>query len=257
MSSYTLLEMVQTILSKMDSDEVSNYNDTTESTQVAHIIKSVWNDINNRADLPEHYQLFELTASGDNTKPTLMTKPSDVNSIEWIEYNKLITGETNPLFQPVKFIPLDEFFKMQDSLLVSDTTVGSWDETLDASDSITFIFRNDKAPDYYTTWNDTTLIFDSYDSAVDTTLQKTKTRAYGKKDKTFTLANATVPFADREMNTLLLNEATIMAFAELKQMQHPVAERWASRNWTKLNKSKRGIDRNRRELDRAPNYGRN
>ena len=256
MSSYTLLEYVQTILSALDSDEVNNYNDTTESTQVAHIVKTVWNDINNRADLPEHYQLFELTASGDNTKPTLMTKPSDVDTIIWIEYNKVISGDTDPLYQPVSFMPLDEFFAMQDSLRVSDTTVGSWDQTLDSSDSITFIYRNDKAPDYYTTWNDTTLIFDSYDSAVDTTLQKTKTRCYGKKDQTFTMSNSFVPFADRDMSTLLLNEAKVLAFAELKQMGHDVARQWAARNWAKLNKSKRGIDNLRNELDRVPNYGR-
>lgn len=256
MSSYTLLEYVQAILSSLDSDEVSNYNDTTESTQVAHIVKTVFNDLQARCDLPEHYQLFELTASGDNTKPTLMTKPSDVTSVLWVQYNKLLSGETDPLFQDVQFMPLDDFLRMQDSLKVSDSTVGSWDQTLDASDSITFIYRNDKAPTFYTTWNDSTFIFDSYDSAVDTTLTKTKTRCYGRKDQTFTLSNSFVPFTDRDMCTLLLNEAKVLAFAELKQMGHDVARQWANRQWTKLNKSKRGIDQNRNELDRVPNFAR-
>lgn len=256
MSSYTLLEYIQDIASAMDSEEVNAYDDSVESLQIAKIIKSVWHGINARANLPEHYQLFELTASGDSTKPTLMTKPSDVNTVEWVQYNIVASGDTDPIFTDMKFLPLDEFLRMQDSLLVSATEVGSWDQTLDSSDSITFIYRNDQPPKYYTTWNDTTFIFDSYDSDVDTTLQKTKTRAYGRKDQTFTMSDAFVPFVDRDMSTLLLNESKVLAFAELKQMSHDVARQWAARGWSGLQKNKRGIDNKQSELDRLPNYGR-
>lgn len=240
----------------MDSDEVNSITDTTESLQVSHIVKTVYNDIQARLDLPEHYTLFELNASGDNTQPILMTRPSDVISIEWVQYNKVLTGDTDPLFQDVVFKPLNEFLAITDSLLVSDSTVESFDYTI-GSDDITFIYRNDKAPNYYTTFDDLTMIFDSYDSAVDTTLQKTKTRCYGRKDQTWTMSNSYVPFLDRNASTLLLNEAKVLAFAELKQMGHDVARQWANRSWVKSQKDKRGIDINRSELDRLPNYGRN
>lgn len=255
MSEYILLDYVQTILSAMDSDEVSSITDTTESLQVANVVKTVYNDIQARLDLPEHYTLFELNASGDNSKPILMTRPSDVISIEWVQYNKVQSGDTDPIYREILFKPLDEFLLMTDAMNVSDTTVASFDHTID-SDSITFIYRNDKAPDFYTTFNDATLIFDSYDSAVDTTLQKDKTRCYGRKDQTFTLSNSFVPFLDRDASTLLLNEAKVLAFAELKQMQHDVARQWANRSWVASQKNKRGIDRNRSEIDRLPNYGR-
>lgn len=255
MSSYTLLEYVQAILSSMDSDEVSSITDTTESLQVAHIVKTVYNDIQLRMDFPEHYTLFELDASGTSTKPVLMTRPSDVMSIEWVQYNKVQSGDTDPIYRKIDFLPLDKFLLMQDTLNVSDTTVESFDQTI-SSDSITFIYRNDKAPDFYTTYDDLTLIFDSYDSAVDTTLQKDKTRCYGRKDQTFTLENSFVPFLDRDASTLLLNEAKVLAFAELKQMGHDVARQWASRGWNKMQKTKRGVDAIRNELDRAPNYSR-
>jgi hypothetical protein len=251
MSEYTLLEYVQTVLSSLDGDEVSSITDTTESLQVANIVKTVYNDIQARADIPEHYMMFQLTASGDDTKPTLMTRPSDVLSIEWVQYNKVISGETDPLFQPVTFKPLDEFLAMQDQLRVSDTEVASF-----SHDDATFIYRNDKAPDFYTTYDDATMIFDSYDSTVDTTLQASKTRCYGRKDQTFTLSNSFVPFFDRDLSTLLLNESKVLAFAELKQMGHDVARQWANRGWVKSQQTKRGIDQKRNELDRAPNYGR-
>jgi hypothetical protein len=255
MSEYTLLDYVQTILSAMDSDEVSNITDNTESLQVANVVKTVYNDIQARLDLNEHYTLFELTASGDSTKPVLMTKPSDVVSIQWIQYDKVLDGDTDPIYREVLFKPLDEFLAMTDTLNVSDTEVESFDHTV-GSDSITFIYRNNKAPTYYTTFDDLTLIFDSYDSTVDTTLQKDKTRCYGRKDQTFTLSNSYVPFLDRDASTLLLNEAKILAFAELKQMGHDVARQWANRAWVKSQKQKRGVDQNRSELSRLPNYGR-
>lgn len=257
MSSYTLLDYVQAIASSMDSDEVSSYDDSVESLQIAHIIKTVFNDIQARADLPEHFTLFELTASGSASKPVLMTKPASVNSVEWVQYNKVANGETNPNFQDIQFLPLDQFLRMQDMLSVSDTEVESFDQTIGSdADSITFIYKNNKAPDYYTTFDDNTFIFDSFDNTVDSTLQKTKTRCYGRKDQTFTMSNSFVPFADRDMCTLLLNEAKVLAFAELKQMSHDEAKKWASRGWTKIQKNKRGIDQKRSEIDRAPNYGR-
>lgn len=255
MAEYTLLDYTQTILSAMDSETVNSYSDTVESIQVANVIRSVYNDLQSRLDLPEHFTLFELTASTDSTQPVLMTRPSDVMTIEWIQYDKVVDGDTDPFYQDVTFLALPEFLRRMNSLNVSDTEVDSMTIT-QGTDTLTFLFRNDRAPTYYTTFDDRTIVFDSYDSTVDTTLQKTKTRAYGKKDQTFTMNDAFVPFLDRDLSTLLLNESKVLAFAELKQDQHMVAKQWANRGWTKVQKSQRGINHTQTELDRAPNYGR-
>lgn len=45
----TLLEMVQDILSEMDSDEVNSINDTVEAEQVATIIKNCYLALCNEA----------------------------------------------------------------------------------------------------------------------------------------------------------------------------------------------------------------
>lgn len=255
MSEYTLLDYVQTILSSMDSDEVNSYDDTVESLQVANIVKTVYNDIQARVDLPEHHTLFELNASGDATKPVLMTRPDDVMSIEWIQYDKVMDGDTNPIYTEIKFLPIDEFLRRTDQLDVDATEVESFDLAIDADD-ITFKYRNDTGPSYYTTFDDDHIVFDAYDSTVDTTLQKDKTRCYGRKEQSFEMSNTFVPFMDRDLQTLLLNEAKVLAFAELKQMGHDVARQWANRGWVKSQKSKRGIDQNRSELNRLPDYGR-
>lgn len=84
--SQTVLDMTQTILSALNSDSVNSISDTSESMQVARIIQNKYYDILGRGDLPEQQMLMQLTASGDSTKPVLMTVPSGVLRIDWIKY---------------------------------------------------------------------------------------------------------------------------------------------------------------------------
>ena len=60
MAKMTLLEMVQDIMSDMDSDEVNSINDSQEATQVAQIIKSTYYNIIDGRDMPFLYELFQL-----------------------------------------------------------------------------------------------------------------------------------------------------------------------------------------------------
>lgn len=86
MATPTLLSMTQDILSALSSDEVSSISDTVESLQVANIIKNKYYDMVARSDPPKQDQLFQLTASGDSAKPTLMYMPSTVTRVNWIKY---------------------------------------------------------------------------------------------------------------------------------------------------------------------------
>lgn len=82
----TLLEMTQSILASLGSDQVNSISDTVESVQVAEILKQTYYNMLGRYDLPEHNQLVQLVASTDPTQPTLMTLPAGVSRIEWVKY---------------------------------------------------------------------------------------------------------------------------------------------------------------------------
>lgn len=257
MAAMSLLDYVQTIASSLDEDEVNSHSDTVVSLQIAQVVKTAWTQIQNRADLPEHYNIFELTASDTPSYPVIMYRPENVDSIEWVKYNTFTADNTNPLWKIIKFLPLDQFLIRMHNLQTTSAEVLTFQfPTGMDSDAIEIIYRNDIAPEYYTTFNDQTLIFDSFDAEVDDTLQKNKSLAYGHVETTFIMSDAFIPFQDADLSTLLLNEAKILAFAELKQVGHDVAKEWAMRSWTKLNKGKRGVDQNRDELSRAPNFGR-
>ena len=256
MTKQTLLELTQEVLSSLDGDEVNSISDTTESAQVATIIRRVYYDIISRSNLPEHFDLFELTASGDSSKPTLMYRPARVNQLIWLKYDKRLLGDTAPNIQLVDYMPPTEFAKMMHALNLDDTDVLSFDHTI-SGDAVTFLYRNDKAPDWWTSFDDYTFVFDSFDDEIDDTLQKTKTVCYGLVDVEWTVNDAFIPDLDAQQFSLLVNEAKSLAWAELKQAQHAKAEQSARRQWIHLQQSKNALPAKRGEFfSQLPNYGR-
>lgn len=251
----TNLDYVQDILSALDSDEVNSISDTTESLQVTRILKRAYDGIVTRADLNEHYTLFELTPSNDPLQPTIMYRPNDVDSIIWVKYNVVSINNPTVSFQEVCYLDMDTFLDRMYRITLTQPNTMSYNFN-NGTDSIEIRGYNNHYPRYYTTFNDKTLIFDSYDNTMDSTLQNDKSLAYGKKDQSFQMTDTFVPFLDVEFGTLLLNEAMVLAFTELKQMPHANAAQWASRAWAKTNRAKRGVDQDRRPILDAPNYGR-
>lgn len=238
---YTLLELVQNIMSSMDSDEVNSISDTTESQQVVAIIKTVYDDMITRGDMQAYKTLFNLVASGDSLKPVLMTKPLNIDSIDWIKYNRILFGGPDPVWTEIKFMPIDEFLWMMQSLNPSETNVDVMTIVSTDGFTLTFPYRNDTGPSWYTTFDDTTLIFDAVDKTVDSTLQTSKTIGYGAKITTFVEVDSFVPAIQPGQFPLLLNEAKSLAWSELKQVQHPKAEQTARRNWRHLAKTREHI----------------
>ena len=114
MAKMTLLEIVQDILSDMDSDEVNSINDSVESLQVAQIVKSTYYNIIDGKDYPWLKELFQLNASGVASKPTFMSLPSTVIDLEWIKYNKIKVGETKALYKKIIYKTPEDFLAITD-----------------------------------------------------------------------------------------------------------------------------------------------
>jgi len=250
---YTLLEIVQDILSSTDGDEVNSINDTTESQQIVTIVKTVYDDILSRSDLAVFKTLFNLVASGDALKPVLMTKPLNINDIYWIKYNRFKPSDTSPAWAEIKFMPLDQFIHMTQQMNVVESNVDSMTITSIDGFTITFNYRNDIGPTYYTSFDDNTLIFDAFDNTVDSTLQTVKTLGYGSKIATFVASDTFVPVLQPAQFALLLNEAKSLAWVELKQTPHAKAEQTARRNWSHLAKSRQNIPNLENNID-TPRY---
>ena len=251
---HTLLEMTQRILESLGSDEVNSINDTVESMDVAKIIRETYYYLVGKMDHTENKSLFQLTASGNNTKPTLMTLPSNVFQLEWLKYNTPDSA-SNSNFQEVHYLPIEEFVIRYISLKESDTNVGTMTIPFNGI-NFTFKYRNDKQPQYYTTIDEHSIIFDSYDSSVDTTLQSSKTLCFGLLEPTFSLTDNFVPKMDSQNFQQLLNEAKAQAFVEIKQVENPKAEKRARKSHITVQRTKNNLPGNRPGIRKAPKFGR-
>lgn len=251
--------MTQDILSNMSSDEINSISDTTESLQVATLIKQKYFDIISRGNLPEHSQLFQLDPSLSITQPVLMYIPDGVTKVDWVKYKDTNTNTSpNPEYKYVTVLPVEQFIDMVGKFTLSESTVDSF-TFVDASNgfpgNFTFYYKNNIQPNYCCILSNYYVIFDSYDNTVDSTLQDSKTMCSGQVIPVFTMVDSFTPDLDARQFSLLLNEAKALAFYELKQQPHAKAEQEIKRQWSSTQKNKDLLNRPT-YFNELPDFGR-
>ena len=216
----TLLDMVQDIMSDMDSDEVNSINDTAESLQVAQIVKTSYYNIIDGKDFAWMYELFQLDSSGTNSRPTHMAIPDDIIDLKWIKYNNKKATDTKNKYEKITYKNPEDFVELMNTRDSSDSKVTS---VTDQS-GITLHIYNDRGPTCFTSFDDENLVFDAYESDKESTLTNSNTQVYGKRSVAFTLSDTFTPDLPVQMFSYLLNEAKSTAFLTLKQMANQKAE---------------------------------
>jgi hypothetical protein len=249
----TLLNIVQDILSSLDSDEVNSISDTVESMQIARLAEQLFYDIAVDVDLHEHEGFIELLSSGDLTKPCVMTLPTEVSDIEWINYDNKLDGDTVPDYKPVQFMEFQEFLRMTQSLRLQPNTGVA--VVIQDTEKFDIIYRKDKQPQFYTTLDGTTLIFDSFDNTVDSTLQKSKIMAFGNRYPIFLIQDNYTPDLDPAQFPYYINRLKVRAFAELKQTQNAEAAGEARRQKV-VSQVRKQRTSGLSFFERVPKYGR-
>lgn len=251
---YTLLELTQAVMSSIDADEINSINDTVEAQQVVNLIRTAYMDIVIRADLPEHYGIVNLESSEDGDQPILMTVPSDVDKVYSIKYDCIANGDTAPFYREMQYLPILDFLDRCLNLDEDETNIDSM-EIVDGVHSFTILYANDQAPSCWTSYNDRTILFDSYDSTVDSVLQSSKTLCMVRKIIPWENSNTFIPVLDDSQFPLLLNEAKSLAWAELRQSPNQKIEQSARRNWTHLQRTKYNVTKPE-YFESLPNFGR-
>lgn len=210
MAIKTLNEIVDLILSALDSDPVDSIEDTEESRQVADIVENTYFKLVDSREWPFLFNFFQLTPVGASS-PTAMTLGTNVSRIKYIKYAASLTS----------YLEVQKFMNLLDARDTGDANVtGITDST-----GVELKIITDANPTYYTILQDTRVIFDSYDSAVDTTsLVAAKTQGYGQIYPTFTRSDAFTMTLPTDMYTLLLEDAKSTAFLVLKQAANPKAD---------------------------------
>lgn len=252
MAKSTLLDIVQDILSDGDGDEVNNISDTVESMQCAKIVVDEFATIVDEFDVKMHETLKQLEATGATT-PSVMTRPEGFHSIDSIYYDKRVLAGDPARFQQVWYKEPEAFLKTSMQLTSSDSEVESL--TLGNSGH-SFLIRNDQAPTYWTIlegYDD--IVFDSYDSALETNLQASKSLARGVERAVLALTNSAVPDLPENLMLLLKNRARAMYFELFKDgSPNGVARR--ERYSEVRAQRKKYVTRKLQQSRTGPNYGR-
>jgi hypothetical protein len=236
----TLLEIVQDVMNDMDSDEVNGIADTVEATQIANICRSVYYDVITTIDLPEHSELITVTGLSNSLYPNWMDANS-VTEIKELRYNVSETaGELE--YRVIDYIPPNEFVQRISTRDTSQT------EVIIVNDPVSGIglpIINNKMPDYFTSFDDRYLCFDSYDSSIDNTLQTGKTLCLGIKIPSFTMTDSAVPDMDDTIFPYYLAEVKTRALSLLKGGADPSVTEFARKHryFQKNNRWKTGEQR--------------
>ena len=244
----TLLEIVQDILNSMDSDQVNTISETIEADQVAQVVKTTYYELISRRDWPHLKEMFQLDASGSTSYPSHMSLPDRIVEMNEVMYNIAELGETRKKYKAIEYLTPDKFLwytnaRNSDS---SNITV-----IVDYS-GVDLLIRTDTAPSFWTSFDDENIVFDSYDSAVDTTLQQSKTQCYGIRHPVWTVSDAFTPDLPDDAFPLLLAEAKSIAQFQVRQFQDQAAAQQAQRRRFRMSRKSWGAHKQQR----YPNYGR-
>lgn len=254
MAKRTLLDMVQGILRSLKLDEVNSIGDTGYSTDVAHVIKDTYFNLLQNRQVPEHHELFTLTALGDSTRPAIMRLPDNIEELDWLKYDKRTSVTDARLrFTAVDYMDPARFIELSNGRDTTDTTL--YGTQTDLTSGLTLVYRKNNNPQWWTTFDDEYIVFDGLDTTIDTTLQASKSQAYGKVEPTFTISDAFVPDLDSNLFPLLYNASKAAASIELKKEPNPVAGSTArAQAIASQNNLRRHKDSNAPST--GPNYGR-
>ena len=218
----TLLEMVQSILSDMDSESVNSIGDSVEAQQIASVIEDTYFNIIAARDIPEHRQLLKLTSLSSTVRPTHFQYPTNTRDIVSLSYNIDTSGGVN--YQEIYFVEPLDFLSRIPAVNAGTTLV-----VPDVNSSTSLVVFTDRMPTYYTSFDDLHIVMNAYDVTVENTLQASKTRAYGTVYPTFTIADSFTPDLDDTMMPYLLAEAKSTCFSLFKSGSDPKIEQAARR----------------------------
>jgi len=214
----TLLQVVQSILSDMDSENVNAIADTVEAQQIASVVEDTYFNIIAARDIPEHKKLIPLVSLSSTARPTHFTYPARTKELIRVDYN--IGTASAPDYREIVYVEPLVFMNRMDETAKKVTTVDQ---------SVELFVANDKDPSYYTSFNDNHIIMDAYDVSVEATLASNKTRAFCSIYPTFSQTDSFAIDLDQTLMPLLLAESKSACFSLFKGGSDPKVEQSARR----------------------------
>ncbi len=209
MAKSTLIDFVQDILSDADGDDVNSITDTVESDQCARVVRDAWDQIVDLHDF-EHTKTLKQLDATTSTTPNVMTRPEGFHTLEWVKYDKRVSASNPQSYQDVRYKDVNSFIDLVSRRSTDDTTV----DAITLSTGHIIPVKNNVAPSYYTVMDEGSdeLVFDSYDSALETNLQQSKSLSYGTTKPSLSLSDDAEISLPKHLAVLVKRTARAMYF---------------------------------------------
>lgn len=247
MAKLTILEFVQQMAEAIEADEVDTLGETLEADALLTILKQTYNEVLDRRDwefLRDRVVQLDPRDAADVLQINQLRIPAGVTAIQCLRYLSKEGKYTDLTYlQPCDFIAQLHGRNSGDSNITTVTN----------DDGVPMFIFNDKAPQFYTSFDEESIAFDGFETVRGIGNQIADTVIVGniKPTADFVTPTATLPIPER-MNSLILNEAIATANYRLRQTSDPRSERLARRQNIKMRELEPRTQRDQAEK----NYGR-
>lgn len=228
MPKKTLLQVVKEVAENVNSDEVTSLtNASIEVDDIRKICLRTLEDLILRNDWEFLMDKPRQLSAGTNVIE--MAIPTDVKKVQTVKYRHRVGGVQSGFTTLIYMHPDDFLHRLQN---VNPAESGY--DTVTLASGVELYPRNDKHPRYWTSFDETNIVFDSYDKAENAT-------GINAADSTI-LATVYMDFTGSDVETwiapmpellftLWVQEASADASVKLRQAEDPREERKSRRSY--------------------------
>ena len=221
---FTLLQIINFYMDHTDGFRISTIDDGIESQQVASIAEKVFYDLDNDVFGNSHLEsLVQLEALADSDRPNYLKLPDDALDIrnDVVMYDISKDAAEIDMKEMIYITPLDFLNR------ISSKKVKTTNQVVTDFNGYKMTIDNNKAPEFYTSFDDSHLVFDSFDSLVESTLQQSKNGIITQLQRTFIPSDTYVIDFPEWFHTTYLNQVMAEASAALREEPLPSIARMA------------------------------
>lgn len=246
----TLLEIVQTVCSELGLDNISSLGDSPDAERVSTLAKtSFYEFINQRSSWPHLQTYRSLEASVDVDLPNGFIMPDDAVELRWFKYDTSDAADLTKMRELCYLTP--ECFVEH---VTGRSEHSTYDyQTIHLPNHLSLRVRKDKAPEYWTSFDDKWIITDSYDSSQGSTLVSARSQALYIRSPRWMYADEFVPDLPTDCFSAYLAEVRSLASVAILETENAKAEQQANRGRRVLSNKNWVTHETQTEY---PNYGR-
>lgn len=250
----TMLQVVQKTMEALNLDEVNSISDSPDAEQIAQIAQDSAYELLNQSEWPFSIRYTQLESIADSDRPNYLRIPDEVTRIDFIRYDKTDPADQDEngfdlvKIPEIKWLAPEEFLEMS---LQRNTQIGEV-STIQNFNGAKINIYTDRSPDYWTSFDDEYVVFDAYDSDIESTLQGNKSQCHAKWIQDIVIDDDFQLDAPAHFFATWLAEVKSTAFIYMKQESSPKDEQRARRGLAVLRRNASRTDND----DGKVKYGR-